>query len=239
MRDRSLDVPAVEIECVGVEALAEQYASDNPRRRAVENSRLDHDMNDLSAASNFVPYCAGGILDANAITIVRRAYRKLHKTPPTLFTYRELDSFNEFLEAFSAPQQTPVPLLEIERSKGRVLLTVPFDGDELVRREPLGEVNSVICELLPFGGVKVSSESSVAWQTLLSVLESIHKEFGSGGEATLYAGTSIGGRAHILSDVRVPFGLFEVARDDIQQAFEVLNGNSGRSPADGAAPSTP
>jgi hypothetical protein len=239
MRDRSLDVPAVEIECVGLEALAEQYASDNPRRRAVERSRLDHDINDLSAVSNFVPYCIGGILDANAIAIVRRAYRKLHRTPPTLFTYRELDAFNDFLDTLPVPEQTPVPLLEIERSEGRVLLTVPVDGDELVRREPLGEKDGVICELLPFGGVKVSSESSIAWQTLLSVLESIDKEFGSGGEATLHGGTSTVGCAQILLSLRVPFGIFDVAREDIQQAFEALVGDSGRSGGGGTVPSIP
>ena len=103
-------------------------------------------------------------------------------------------------------------------------------GDELVRRELLSEVDSVICELLPFGGVKVSSESSVAWQTLLSVLESIDEEFGSGAEVTLYGGTSIVGCAQILLSIRVPFGLFDVARDDIQRAFEVLNGNSRSTP---------
>jgi hypothetical protein len=235
MRDRSLEVPAVEIECVGLEALAEQYASDNPRRRAVERSRLDHDMNDLSAASNFVPYCSGGILDANAIAIVRRAYRKLQRTPPTLFAFRQLDAFNEFLETLPAPEQTPVPLLEIERSNGRVLLTIPRDGNELVPRESLGEVDEVICELLPFGGVKVSSESSVAWQKLLSLLESIDKDFGSGGEASLYAGTSTFRCAQILLSLRVPFGMFDVARDDIQRGLDAL----GSDTANATLPSTP
>jgi hypothetical protein len=223
MRDHALEVPAVEIECVGLEALAEQYAIDNPRRRAVEKSQLDHDSNDLSVASDFVPYCVGGMLDANAITIVRRAYKKMHKTPPNLFSYRVLDAFNEFLQALPKPEEKTVPQSELERSIGRVLFTIPRDGNELIGREALGRENGVSRELLPFGGLKVSSESDVPSRTMLTMLESIEKDFGAGGEAILYGGTSTKDGAKMLLSVRVPFGMFDVGRTEIEAAVNALD----------------
>lgn len=223
MRDHALKVPAVEIECVGLEALAEQYAIDNPKRRAVGKSQLDHDSNDLAAASNFVPYCVGGLLDANAVTIVRRAYKKMRKTPPNLFSYQELDAFNQFLETLPKPEEKTVSQRELERSIGRVVFTIPRDGKELIGREALGRENGVGRELLPFGGVKVSSESDVPWRTMLTMLESIEKEFGAGGEAILYGGTSTKDGAKMLLSVRVPFGMFDVGRAEIEAAFDALN----------------
>ena len=227
MRDHALEVPAVEIECVGLEALAEQYAIDNPKRRAVEKSQLDHDSNDLSAASNFVPYCAGGLLDANAITIVRRAYKKMRKTSPKLFSYQQLDAFNEFLETLPVPEKKTVSEIELERSNGRVLFTIPRDGNELVTREALGSESGINREVLPFGGVKVSSEADAPWRTMLAMLESIAEEFGAGGEATLYGGTSIKGGAKMLLSVRVPFGMFDVGRSEIEAAFNALGTHCG------------
>lgn len=235
MRDHALEVPAVEIDCVGLEALAEQYAIDNPTRRAVEKSQLDHDSNDLSVASNFVPYCVGGILDANAIIIVRRAYKKMRKTPPNLFSYQELDAFNQFLETLPVPEERTVPQIELERSIGRVLFTIPRDGNELIGREALGSENGASRELLPFGGVKVSSESDMPWRTMLAMLESIEKEFGAGGEAILYGGTSTKGGTKMLLSVRVPFGMFDVGRTEIEAAFNALDAHRGADVKIGSA----
>ena len=85
MRDHAHEIPAIAIETAGLEALGEQYASDNVRKRAVEKSQLDHDSNDLTALSNFVPYCAAGISDGNAVAIARRAYKKFEPFSDTAF----------------------------------------------------------------------------------------------------------------------------------------------------------
>jgi hypothetical protein len=219
MRDHALDVHAIEIDCVGLEALAEQYAIDNERRRPVEKSRLDHDGYDLAALANFVPYCGGAISDGNAVAVVRRAYKKLRKTPPALFTYRELDAFTEFLETLPPPEPKTEPESEIQRSVGRVLFTVPREGNELIQREPMFAVGRIERELLPFGGLKVSSGPDVSWAELFVVLEPSAEEMGSGGETILYGGQSTATGAHIAFSVRVPFGIFNVIRDEIERAF--------------------
>jgi hypothetical protein len=223
MRDRALDVHAIAVECVGLESLARQYAIDNKTVRSVPNSQLDHDCNDLAALSNFVPYSVTAISDGNAVNVVRRAYKELRKTPPILFLRRELTEFTEFLEALPLPEGETDPEAEMARSRGHTLFTIPRRKDELVRRELLDPVGEIKREILPFGGLKVWSEPNADWPSLLAALESAAEEMKDelGGEALMYGGRGIHGKGEILFDLRVPCGLFDVCRSEIQQAFAI------------------
>jgi hypothetical protein len=58
---------------------------------------------------------------------------------------------------------------------------------------------------------------------MLSILESVEDEFGVGGEAILYGGTSTESDAKMLLSVRVPFGMFDVGRAEIEAAFNALD----------------
>jgi hypothetical protein len=221
MRDHALDVHAVAIESVGFESLARQYAIDNKRGRAVADSQLDHDSNDLKALSNFVPYCAAGIFDGNAVNVVRKAYKDLRKTPPRLFMRRELEEFTTFLEAMPPPEGEPEPNVEATPSTGRTLFTIPRKKRELVWRESLDPAGAIKREILPFGGLKVWSEENTDWRELLTALESsfdqTKKEFG--GEAVLYGAQSSHGVGAVLFQVRLPFGRINGCRDKVEAAF--------------------
>ena len=228
MREHALEVLAVAIECVGLESLAEQYALDNKTKRSVQKSQLDHDANDLAALSNFVPYCDAAISDGNAVGVVRRAYKKLRNKPPQLFTWREIEKFTDFLEAMPAPETETRPESEIERLPEQTLFMIPHRKKELMRRESLTPQGRIGREILPFGGLKVSSEEPIEWDVLLAGLEAsledVKKEVG--GEAVMYGGRNAGANGEILFKIRVPLGMFNLCRDEIHAAFK----SSCRSP---------
>jgi hypothetical protein len=240
MRERALDVHAIAIESVGLESLARQYAIDNTRVRAVADARLDHDCNDLAALSNFVPYCVAAISDGNAVNVVRKAYKELRKTPPILFTRRELEEFTKFLEGMPPPEGKTGPDVEAARSTGQTLFTIPWKKHELIQRELLKPIGDIKREILPFGGLKVWSDANTDWPKLLAALETSFEETKSelGGEAVLYGARSSDGVGQILFDVRVPFGMITVCRDEIENAFASVRSSNCAGIADPDASSS-
>jgi hypothetical protein len=220
MRDHALDVPAIAIGSVGLECLARQYAVDNKRVRAVTNSQLDHDWNDLAAISNFVPYCVAAISDGNAVNLARTAYKKIDEIAPTLFPRRELGEFTDFLEQLPPPEAEPNPESELARSTGRTLFVIPRKKFELIGREAFSSIGDIKREILPFGGLKVWSEHADG-ANLLAALESLadetKKEFG--GEAVLYGGLVIREVGQILFQRRVSIGSLNLCRDEVETAF--------------------
>jgi hypothetical protein len=206
MGEHALDVPAIAIECAGLEALAEQYAIDNVHKRKVEKSQLDHDSYDLSAIANFVPYCDAGIFDGNAVTISRRAYKKLNLAATRIFSFQEIDQFTEYLINLPAPEREIDPKAEAKKTSDRTLFVVPWQKDGLIRRELLTPVRHVEREILPFGGLKVWSKQNVGWPDLLKILESAVHDSELNNEMTLYGADS----GYVVFEVRVPFGMFDL-----------------------------
>ena len=221
MRDHALDVHAIAIESVGLESLARQYASDNKTGRAVADSQLDHDCNDLAALSNFVPYYVVAISDGNAVNVARKAYKELRRKAPILFARRELEKFTAFLENMPPPEPETEPQSEVARSPGQTLFTIPRKKNPLIRREMLDPIGEIKRAILPFGGLKVWSECSTDWHGLLAALKSSVAETKSelGREAALYGGRVSHGVAEILFEVRVPFGMLDLCSDEIETAF--------------------
>jgi hypothetical protein len=215
MREHALQVPAIAIECAGLESLAEQYAADNTRKRRVDTSQLDHDSHDLSAISNFVPYCDAAILDGNAVAISRRAYKKLKLGAPTLFTFSEIGRFTEFLSEMPTPERQIDADAEAKRTDGQSLFTIPWQKKTLIRREALISIGDIRREILPLGGLKVSSNQNVRWRDLLKILESSIQETKLSGEMIMYAAQS----QKVSSQMRIPFGMFDLCRDEIDAAF--------------------
>lgn len=232
MRDNALSVPAMAIECAGLEALAEQYAfdPDNRARRAVEKSQLDHDSNDLAALSNFVPYCVAGISDGNAVNLIKRAYGKIRKSPPTLFVRSEIGKFLSFLEALPFPEAPTDPLVEAGRAKGRCLILVRWKQNELLTREELPSKGGIRREMLPHGGLKIWSETFAdEWHSLLETLEETLKEQEKemAGEAIIYGGQNMEGPSEILFQIGIPCGLVKLRHEELNAAFAV---NSASAP---------
>jgi hypothetical protein len=217
MRDHFLEVPAIAIETTGLESLAEQYAIDQARKREVAKSQLDHDSNDLAALSNFVPYCDAAISDGNAVAIIRRAYKKLRRPPPKLFVQREIGKFVEFLQGLPPPEPEPDARTEITRTAGRSLVLIPRRREELVLRERFPDLDDIHREILPFGGLKVWTRKDTEWPVMVAALERFHADVEVGqGEATIFGGDD---QRELLFDVRLPFGMFELAEADISAAL--------------------
>ena len=226
MRENALKVPSICVESVGLEALAEQFASDADRksRRSVGKSQLGHDSNDLAALSNFVPYCRAGISDGNAITLIHNAYRKLNVVPPKLFRRNQLKLAVDFLERLPAPETKTNPIEEVMRTSGKSLILVPWElnENELITREDLEPLNGIQRQILPFGGLKVwSLDPKHDWSALLEVLERSLEELkrGVGNESTVYGGVNTGGSAQIKFGVRIPCGMVELARNEFETTF--------------------
>ncbi len=53
------------------------------------------------------------------------------------------------------PEPKTEPQAEAERTAGQTLFIVPWQDDELVRRESLAPIGDIRREILPFGGLKV------------------------------------------------------------------------------------
>jgi hypothetical protein len=219
MSEHALEVPAIAIECTGLEALAEQYATDNVQRRKVEKSQLDHDSYDLAAIANFVPYCGAGIFDGNAVAIARRAYKKLNIPAPQLFPFREINDFTEYLNSLPVPENEVNP--ETEASwHGRTLILVCWQKDKLIRRERLNPINDIQREVLPFGGLKVWAPHTTEWSMLLAAIESSIDEAEISQEMIMYGTTISNNSPAVAFQIRVPFGMFDLCRDEIEAAFK-------------------
>jgi hypothetical protein len=219
MRDHALDVPAIAIECAGLEALAEQYATDNVSKRKVEKSQLDHDSYDLAAISNFVPFCDAGIFDGNAVSIARRAYKKLNIPAPQLFPFREINGFINYLNSLPESEKDVDPEKEALSSVRSLILT-PWQKDNLIRRERLDPINGIEREILPLGGMKVWSQHPIDWLMLLKALEGSFEEQASGHEMTLHA-IGVGNTgSRVAFQIRVPFGMFDLCRGEIEAALK-------------------
>jgi hypothetical protein len=218
MSEHALEVPAIAIECTGLEALAEQYATDNIQRRKVEKSQLDHDSYDLAAIANFVPYCDAGIFDGNAVAIARRAYRKLNIPAPQLFPFREINDFTDYLNSLPAPEKEVDPETEA-LPDSRSLIVIPWQKNKLIRRERLSSADDIQREILPSGGLKVWSRHIIDWSVLLAALENSLEECGIDQEMTMYGVGLSNSGSRVAFHVRVPFGMFDLCREEIQAAF--------------------
>jgi hypothetical protein len=117
------------------------------------------------------------------------------------------------------PEPETDPQVESERTTGRSLFGVPWQKNKLVRREALPPVGDISREILPFGGFKVWSEKKVDWSTLSAAFESSVTEEGPSGEMVMYGGESGDGHDRVAFAVRIPFGMFDLSRDEIETAF--------------------
>jgi len=219
MSEHALEVPAIAVECAALKALAEQYATDNLRKRKVEKSQLDHDSYDLAAIANFVPYCDAGIFDGNAVAIGRRAYQKLSLPAPRLFPFREIDDFTGYLNRLPPPENEVSP--ESEGSMdGRSLVLIPWQKDKLIRRERLSAIGEIQREVLPFGGLKVWAPQHIDCMLLLAAVESSTEDADIAQEMTLYGTNVRQSGSPIAFQIRVPFGMFDLCRGEVEAAFK-------------------
>jgi hypothetical protein len=221
MQEHALEVPAIAIDCVGLEALAERYAKDHPQPSSVDKSELDHDSNDLAALSNFVPYCAAGTTDAKAAGIIVRAYKKMKAQAPTIFTLRTIEKFTTFI------RELPMPTLEVDveneamNAASQCLLLLRREPDILIDREPFSPRNGVQREMIPLGGLKVWSIEGIPWRALLHELEQFDEELedAPGGDGVLYGLTGTERAVQLRFEIQIPLGMFSLAQEDIDKAF--------------------
>ena len=221
MQEHALEVPAIAIDCIGLEALAERYAKDHAQPSSVDKSELDHDSNDLAALSNFVPYCAAGTTDAKAAGIIARAYKKMKAQAPTIFTLRELEQFTTFIRELRTPTSEVDLESEALKAGSQCLLLQRREPDILIDREPFPPRNGVQREMIPLGGLKVWSIEQVPWGSLLHELEQFDKEIedAPGGDGVLYGLTATERAAKLRFEIQIPFGMFSLAQEDIDKAF--------------------
>jgi hypothetical protein len=168
-----------------------------------------------------VPYCIAGTTDAKAAEILRRAYAKLHKAPPAIFTLRQLVDFTEFVSQLSKAEKEIDPVVELSTSGRQSLMLVPEVGDKLIAREAYSPIVNIQREILPLGGLKVWSDAMIGWQPLLAALEAFDNELTheGGSEANLSGGLVTENGPGIHFKIRVPFGIFAACRPEIEAAF--------------------
>ena len=222
MEKHALEVPAIAIECAGLETLAERYAADNPQPSSVGKSQLDHDSYDLAALSNFVPYCAAGTTDAKAAGILARAYKKMNAQPPVIFTLREIERFTAYVKDLPIPVTKIDPKAEALSAGAQLLLLLRRTPDKLIGRESFPSVSGIQREMIPMGGLKVWSSEKVAWPALLGELQRFEDELedAPGGDGVLYGLTASRNAVELHFQVKIPFGMFNLAREEIERAFE-------------------
>ena len=222
MEQHALEVPAIAIECTGLEVLAERYAADNPRPSAIEKSQLDHDSYDLMALSNFVPYCAAGTTDAKASGIIARAYKKMKMQPPTIFTLRQIESLTAFVRNLPIAIALVDVRAEALTAGAQSLILLPREPDKLIDRESFPPKNGIEREMIPMGGLKIWSGVKVPWPALVAELQRFDDELEDtpSGDCVLYGFTRTHNALELCFQVAIPFGMFELAQEEIHRALE-------------------
>jgi hypothetical protein len=221
MQKHALEVPAIAIECSGLEVLAERYAIDSPQRSPVAKSELDHDSYDLAALSNYVPYCAAGTTDRKAAGIIQRAFKKMKLPAPPIFTLREVENFTAFIRDLPAPITEIDARIEALNAGVQCLILVPSKPNNLIEREAFPPERDVEREMLPLGGLKIWSRAKLPWSILYTELQQFHDELecGNGKDAVLYGLRSSSDTVTTDFEIRIPFGMFDLAKKEIEQAF--------------------
>jgi hypothetical protein len=111
---------------------------------------------------------------------------------------------------------------EAKSTHGRSLFVIPWQKNTLIRRESLTPIGDIRREILPLGGLKVSSNQNVSWRNLLKIFESSIQETELSGEMIMYAVQS----QNVTSQIRIPFGMFDLCRDEIDAAFPASEPNA-------------
>ena len=178
-------VPALLLETCLLETLAEDYAANECRN--VEKSALHTDSHDFAALSNYLPYSDAGIFDNESVSRLARAIRKDCFPSLKVWPSKEVDAFNRALQSLPYPEAIPTPETEPCQAR-RTLLFLPEKNDPLIKREAVEETGEIYAQILPQGGMKVSSETA-NWSELLGALKTMTERYAKecGMTAWVYA----------------------------------------------------
>ena len=110
---------------------------------------------------------------------------------------------------------------EALNAQSQSLVLLPRERDILIDREPCPSRNGVQREMIPLGGLKVWSTAQIPWVSLLRELEHFDRELedAPGGDSILYGFTATGSAAQLHFEIQIPFGMFNLAQEDIDKAF--------------------
>lgn len=179
-RENALRIPALLMDFVATEYIAEQFATDAKARKRIENAKTDHDANDVEAAAHWFPYADCVFTDKKVATYLYPRLRKelsgnaysfkLSPAKPILFSSRK-----EFLKylvdlkptEFAASVETET---QDDRGTAKTLLYILRNRNPLISREAIFEDETVIAEILPGGGLRIdvrfaetSCETASSW----------------------------------------------------------------------------
>jgi hypothetical protein len=198
LKQNALRIPSLLINFLGIEYIAEEFATDLKSRKKVENAELDHDLNDLEALAHWFPYVDCAFTDTKMAGCVFPRLRKalctkarsfkLVREKPLLFSSRAM--FLQFLRDLR-PIETVASIdneLGDERESTKTLLYVLRTPNPLISREALKAGDRITAEILPGGGLRIDAMKRASWNTVVATFRTIqHYVPKDGKAATLVA----------------------------------------------------
>lgn len=208
-------VPSIYLEACCLETLAEDYSLELGGN--VDKSTLHTYLHDFAALSNYMPYSDAGMFDYAAVGKFTKAREKAGFRQLNVFSSRQIQDFIATLKLLPRPEVLPTWETEVCLSK-RTLLFLPHRGNPLIKREALTEMDNISREILPYGGLKIGSDSA-GWSALLDVLKQSSKEYQRESPTTawihpIFSGKSLWKELH-------DFGMWEFNKG-LEERIEIL-----------------
>jgi hypothetical protein len=181
LKENARRIPSVLINVLGVEYIAEEYATDLRSRKKVENAELDHDFNDLEALSHWFPYADCAYTDRKMATTIfprlrkavsakRHSFNLPHDRPTPLSSLPELLKFLQGLSASESAVSVDSELRNDHQSK-KTLLYVLRKPELLTSREAVVTGNSTTAEILPGGGLRIDATNEETWKMIVNTFQ--------------------------------------------------------------------
>lgn len=193
LKENALRIPSLLINFLGIEYIAEEFATDLRSKRKVENAELDHDLNDLEALAHWFPYVDCAFTDTKMASSVFPRLRKTLTTKPHPFKLPEGNpvlfsaraSFLQFLQKLG-PIETIASIdseLEYERGSTKSLLYVLRAPNRLISRDELEWENGITAEILPGGGLRIDAKKEASWDVIVDTFRTIQYYVPKDGKA--------------------------------------------------------
>jgi hypothetical protein len=227
LQNNALRIPALLIDFLATEYIAEQFATDAKFRRKVEKAETDHDANDVEAAAHWFPYVDYVFTDKKMATFMFPKLRKelsrkvyafhLSANKPLLFSSRR--EFLKFLRDLKPAESVASVESETQHTRGaaKTLLYILRTPDRLVSRETICEEADVNAEILSGGGLRIDVHSpEKSWDDVKSYFRQFRDNLCEDGKAATLTTVDWEDHRPVIKSAFLTLGVLSMKIGDIR-----------------------
>lgn len=225
LSENALKIPAIGLNFLGTEYIAEEFRADHQSPRKVEKANLDHDVNDLEALAHWFPYVDCAFTDRKmAVSVFPRLRKELaakgapfHLSNERPRVFWKATDLLRFLKEFQ-PGETVASVSSELRSDGgstKSIFYVMHTPDPLIWREKVEDNGPINGEILPGGGLRLDGYGEVSWQAMVDAFRGIDHYVPKDAKAARFVAVDWNHVAPRVGTLFLSFGNYSLTLDDL------------------------